>query len=65
MQALSHYTYHMTGGAVALCDLQGGMQGENVVLTDPVIMSNTLSYGAPDLGRAGAFELLCPAQTHM
>ena len=56
MQALSHFSYHSTGGQMVLCDLQGGiLQGKRkgVVLTDPVILSRTQSYGVTDLGPDG------------
>jgi Alpha-kinase family len=53
MQALSHYSYHVSGGATLLCDLQGGVYKDGVVLTDPVIMSNTRQYGPTDLGPRG------------
>lgn len=35
MQALSHFSYHKTGGQLVLCDLQGGVlsRGRGVVLT--------------------------------
>jgi hypothetical protein len=35
MQALSHYSYHKSGGQMVLCDLQGGMlsRGRGAVLT--------------------------------
>jgi hypothetical protein len=35
MQALSHFSYHKTGGQLVLCDLQGGMmsRGRGAVLT--------------------------------
>jgi hypothetical protein len=35
MQALSHYSYHKSGGQMVLCDLQGGIlsSGRDVVLT--------------------------------
>jgi Alpha-kinase family len=52
MQALSH-SYHTTGGAYALCDLQGGTYRDGVVLTDPVVMSHDNRYGATDLGPNG------------
>lgn len=53
MQALSHYSYHVTKGKYLLCDLQGGVYSNGVVLTDPVIMSLTKSYGPTDLGPRG------------
>ena len=53
MQALSHYSYHVSGGQFVLCDLQGGVYAESVVLTDPVILSQTKAYGVTDLGPHG------------
>ncbi|WIA19927.1 hypothetical protein OEZ85_005816 [Tetradesmus obliquus] len=55
MQALSHFSYHRSGGQLVLCDLQGGMlsRGRGAVLTDPVIMSRSRSYGVTDLGSDG------------
>jgi hypothetical protein len=44
MQALSHYSYHVTGGRFLLC----------VVLSDPVIHSSgSNQYGLTDLGARG------------
>ncbi|GMH34715.1 hypothetical protein BSKO_02576 [Bryopsis sp. KO-2023] len=53
MQALSHYSYHISKGELLLCDLQGGCYQNGVVLTDPVIMSNNRRYGVTDLGSEG------------
>lgn len=53
MQALSHFSYHSTGGAFVLCDIQGGVYSDGVVLTDPVVLSRDLVYGPTDLGPAG------------
>ena len=53
MQALSHFSYHSSRGTSLLCDLQGGVYKNGVVLTDPVIMSNTREYGPTDLGPQG------------
>eukprot|EP00775_Hariotina_reticulata_P012365 gene12365-12500_t len=53
MQALSHYSYHKTGGHMVLCDLQGGITSRGAVLTDPVILSRTRAYGVTDLGPNG------------
>lgn len=38
MQALSHYSYHISGGTLLLCDLQGGIYEDGAILTDPVIL---------------------------
>ena len=53
MQALSHFSYHHTNGQEVLCDLQGGRYDTCYVLTDPVIMSRTGTYGTTDLGAHG------------
>lgn len=53
MQALSHFSYHSSGGQFLLCDLQGGVFNKGIALTDPVIMSNKRRFGPTDLGREG------------
>jgi Alpha-kinase family len=54
MQALSHFSYHISGGQVLLCDLQGGLcRNGSLVLTDPVILSVGEEFGLTDLGRKG------------
>ena len=53
MQALSHYTYHSSNGQSLLCDLQGGVYSNGVVLTDPVVMSTNRAFGTTDLGSNG------------
>ena len=53
MQALSHFTYHITGGQFVLCDLQGGVYSDGVVLTDPAVLARSKSYGVTDLGPQG------------
>ncbi|KAJ3475179.1 hypothetical protein NLG97_g9549 [Lecanicillium saksenae] len=53
MQALSHCSYHISGGFYVLCDLQGGIYTREVVLSDPVILSRTRQYGVTDLGPGG------------
>jgi hypothetical protein len=53
MQALSHFSYHMSAGQFVLCDLQGGVYSTAVVLTDPVILSRGKLYGVTDLGPRG------------
>ena len=54
MQALSHNSYHISVGKYLLCDLQGGVYKDGVVLTNPVIMSRTEgAYGPTDLGPDG------------
>ncbi|KAH9999706.1 kinase-like protein [Xylariaceae sp. FL0662B] len=53
MQALSHFSYHVSGGQFVLCDLQGGIYRHEVVLSDPVILSRNRDYGVTDLGPDG------------
>ena len=53
MQALSHYSYHVSGGQFVLCDLQGGINSHGAILTDPVILSRRRDYGVTDLGADG------------
>ncbi|KAI8961289.1 kinase-like protein [Daldinia sp. FL1419] len=53
MQALSHFSYHISGGQFVLCDLQGGIYQREVVLSDPVILSRNRDYGVTDLGPDG------------
>lgn len=53
MQALSHFSYHSSGGQFVLCDLQGGRFNKGLALTDPVILSNNRRFGPTDLGREG------------
>ena len=53
MQALSHFSYHVSGGQFVLCDLQGGIYRNAVVLSDPVILSRNRDYGVTDLGPRG------------
>lgn len=57
LQALSHFSYHASGGACVLCDLQGAVYDEFLVLTDPVIMSRTAEFGATDMGANGVHQL--------
>lgn len=53
LQALSHYSYHVSSGQFVLCDLQGGMYRDSIVLTDPVVLSRSQRFGPTDLGPRG------------
>lgn len=54
MAALSHFSFHFSGGRHLLCDLQGGQYHDHYILTDPVIISTTAGiYGPTDLGKRG------------
>ena len=53
MQALSHYSYHLSSSQYVLCDLQGGLYSTGPVLSDPVILSQDGRFGVTDLGPKG------------
>jgi hypothetical protein len=53
MQALSHFSYHVSSGQFLLCDLQGAVYSHKLVLTDPVVMSRNGRFGPADLGSEG------------
>lgn len=53
MQALSHFSYHHSGGKLLLCDLQGGRYSNCYILTDPVILSEGKQFGPTDLAQQG------------
>lgn len=53
MQALSHFSYHNSARQLLLCDLQGGACSDKFVLSDPVIMSPSRTFGPTDLGPHG------------
>jgi hypothetical protein len=53
MQSLSHFTYFISSGQFLLCDLQGGIYQDCVVISDPVIHSMNRKFGVTDLGREG------------
>lgn len=58
MQALSHYSYHVLNGEYLLCDLQGGINDDSVVLTDPVIHSLEIWKFWSDRSRCQGNELI-------
>lgn len=54
--ALSHFSYHVSGGQLVLCDLQGSHDRETglFIFSDPVILSREVGrYGPTDLGPLG------------
>lgn len=64
IQAFSHWTYHVTGRKLLVCDLQGHRgtptsgktylgKKHYYLLTDPAINSAARSYGMNDLGQKG------------
>jgi hypothetical protein len=53
MQALSHFSYHISAGMYLLCDLQGGTYRDGAILTDPVVQSRRREFGPTDLGASG------------
>ncbi|KAF7895266.1 hypothetical protein EAF00_007080 [Botryotinia globosa] len=50
IQALSHFSYHISKRKMLLCDLQGGGDANGYTLADPFIVSAKRLYGASDLG---------------
>ncbi|OTA95529.1 hypothetical protein M434DRAFT_69283 [Hypoxylon sp. CO27-5] len=53
MQAISHFSYHISRGQFVLCDLQGGVYPHDIVLSDPAILSPNREFGVTDLGPDG------------
>lgn len=53
MQALSHFTYHVSSGQFLLCDLQGAASTDKMVLSDPAVLSRNGRFGPTDLGSEG------------
>ena len=47
------FSYHVTERELLLCDLQGGMYKNQLVLSNPVILSPGREYGVTDLGLNG------------
>jgi hypothetical protein len=58
MQALSHFSYHVSDGNYILCDLQGSVDRDAVVLTDPVILSRSSEFRVTNLGPFGIENFL-------
>lgn len=56
MQALSHFSYDVTGGSHVLTDVQGGETDDSVMLTDVAILTPGMDFGPTDLGRKGIAE---------
>ncbi|TGO89767.1 hypothetical protein BPOR_0094g00020 [Botrytis porri] len=52
IQALSHFSYHISDRRMLLCDLQGGADANGYTLADPAIASDDPQrlYGASDMG---------------
>jgi hypothetical protein len=60
LEAFCHYTYHISGGSMIVCDLQGvykmyrrAFHRSRYMLTDPAICSDTRIYGPTDMGEKG------------
>ena len=49
MQAFSHFSYHHSRGQYVICDLQGGTNGNSVILTDPAIQSRNKRFTKTNL----------------
>lgn len=52
-QALSHHSYHASGGQYLLCDVQGVERDGHFVLTDPAVHSQDGTHGPTDGGADG------------
>ncbi|KAK4243486.1 kinase-like domain-containing protein [Corynascus novoguineensis] len=52
-QKFNNNTATISGGNYVLYDLQGGIYQQELVLSDPVILSQTREYGVTDLGPNG------------
>jgi len=54
MAALTHFSYHLSGGRFLLCDLRGFAYPDHYILTDPIIHSFQAGTNGPaDLGTEG------------
>ena len=53
LNALSHYSYHVTSGQFLICDLQGGVHRDILTLTNPAVLSRRQKFGPADLGPKG------------
>lgn len=51
--ALSHFSFHHSGGDKLLCDLQGGYTDGWYVISDVVLHSRGRRFGPSDLGKPG------------
>lgn len=63
MQALSHFSYHRSGGQRLLCDLQGGTNAHGALITDPAVMTHEPGTNGPtDLGFKGMHSFFASHQ---
>ena len=53
MQALSHFSYHVSDGRYLLIDLQGAIYSNSIVLTDSLLNSAEYEFGPGDFGPEG------------
>lgn len=58
MQAVSHYSFHVSEGTLLLCDLQGGFYENHpadvgAIIVQPVFCSVNKELGMTDLGKTG------------
>ena len=58
LQALSHFSWWYCEQECLLCDLQGIRDKLGYLLTDPVLMSQSKTYGSTDLGYSGILDFL-------
>lgn len=57
MQAVSHYSYDLSGGNLVLCELQGGFsqRSKTPILVSPAVASRESVGGVTDLGPQGIY----------
>lgn len=53
MQAPSHFSYRVSEGECVLCDLQGGIYEDRIILADPASLTRYGNFGETDLGLKG------------
>ncbi|CAE7774869.1 vwkA [Symbiodinium sp. CCMP2592] len=58
VQAFLHFSFEESGGRFIVSDLQGVARQNEVLLTDPQVLSITGEYGPGDLGTAGYLRCL-------
>jgi hypothetical protein len=66
VQAFSHWTYHRSGGAEILVDIQGthGAKGEQYTFTDPAFVTRKGRTSPADMGQAGIERYFNSYNTH-
>jgi len=58
VQAFTHFSYEASEGRLLVADLQGVARDNEVLLTDPQVVSTDHAFGPGDLGRRGMHSCL-------